>query len=166
MQHIPDPAAVEPPVEITTTRSGGVVMPAVAVLVLAVLGLGAWKVAGGGDRAWHHDLRAGMTAAEQARRPALVLFTADWCPPCQMLKKEILPPPQVAEYLASEYVCIKIDLTDRDGPNAALARKWTIGAIPTMVVLDPAGTEIDSRVGPLPPAELRAWLARCRGQVR
>ena len=74
----------------------------------------------------------------------LVLFTADWCPPCQQLKKQVLTDPEVADYLKREYVAVKIDLTDRGGPNSMIAQDYGVRYIPTMYIFAPDGQEIDS----------------------
>ena len=80
---------------------------------------------------WHDSIDEGAIQAEAERKPMLVLYTADWCPPCKMLKKKTFADAQVAKYLEDNYILIKIDLTDRQSPNQVIAREYEVSSIPT-----------------------------------
>jgi thioredoxin-related protein len=150
-----------PPPEAT----GGLLKPFIAVVALLTVVIGGWAVMRNSSDLWRHDLAAGLEAAEETGRPVLVLFTADWCAPCRQLKREVLSDPEVLGYLATEYVPVKIDLTKRTGKNVDLARSLAVQGVPTMIVFDPDGLEIESNVGPLPKWELLDWLDRCKTQL-
>lgn len=93
--------------------------------------------------------RAGAaTAADDAGqssrlRPTLMLFTADWCPPCRTLKSEVLGRPEVAARLKSSVVFMKVDLTNRDRVHTDAATRHGVDAIPTLILFDRRGKEID-----------------------
>jgi thiol:disulfide interchange protein DsbD len=95
-------------------------------------------------------------AVEQARgRPMLVLFTADWCPPCKQLKADTFPDPRVQAALAG-FAAFKADVTQGPGPEAQRAvRQWGVRGVPTMVFLDAKGRRIPELdvVGFVPPGE-------------
>ncbi len=119
----------------------------VVLLVATGLGLAGWKVLGSSSDGWLHDLDAGIDAAAASGKPMLVLYTADWCPPCRELKRDVLSDPDVDDFLSENYVRVKIDLTDRYGPNATIASENGVRGIPTVIVYDDDGMEIDRVTG-------------------
>lgn len=108
--------------------------------------------------AWLDSIAEGTIQAEAARKPMLVLYTADWCPPCKMLKKQTFADAQVAKYLKDNYILIKIDLTDRQSPNQAIALEYEVSSIPTMFIYTSRGVEIDSINGFIPPRDFLEWI--------
>ncbi len=118
------------------------------ILLLLFIGGGwaVWKLANRPPvmEGWLHDMDAGIQASESSDKPMLVLFTADWCPPCQSLKKNVLTDAEVAGYLRQEYVTVAIDLTQRGGPNSSIASDFGVRYIPTMFIFSPHGRELDS----------------------
>ncbi len=119
----------------------------VVLLAATGLGLAGWKVLGSSSDGWLHDLGAGLDAAEASGKPIFVLFTADWCPPCRELKRDVLSDPDVDAFLSENYVRVKIDLTDRRGPNAMTASENGVRGIPTMILYDYDGVETDRVTG-------------------
>ncbi len=119
------------------------------IVLLAVTGLGlaGWKVLGSFSGGWLHDLDAGLDASEASGKPMFVLYTADWCPPCRELKRDVLSDPDVDAFLSENYVRVKIDLSDRRGPNVRTAGENGVTGIPTMILYDYDGVEIDRVVG-------------------
>lgn len=76
----------------------------------------------------------------EADRPVLVDFTADWCPPCRVLK------PALAE-LAGERPDVKVVALDVDASPATAAR-YEVLSLPTLVLFRdgaPVGRLIGSR---------------------
>ena len=76
---------------------------------------------------------------EQAAKPVLVDFSAEWCPPCKMLKP-------VLERIALEY-SEKMDFfgVDTDN-NMELSQKFNISGVPTMIFFK-NGKEVKKLVG-------------------
>ncbi len=137
----------------------------VAVLVLLGAGLSTWKSHWSGPSGdWEYDFDAGLDRAQSLRKPMLVLYTADWCPPCQELKRTVLGNPLVMEPLKERYVLVKVDLTDRTSfnPNIALAAQYEIAGIPTVILYDSDGEEVDRVVGGGP--TLANWFYRKAGR--
>lgn len=88
----------------------------------------------------HDDLEQGLAEAARSKRPVLVEFSAKWCPGCVRYEKEIFPTRDFAQ--ATEgFVKVSID-TDRF-ENFATAEKFRIKGIPSMVVVNADGAEID-----------------------
>ena len=40
---------------------------------------------------WRSDLTAALENAAAQDKPVLAYFTAEWCPPCQIMKREVWP---------------------------------------------------------------------------
>jgi thiol:disulfide interchange protein len=79
--------------------------------------------------------RAGHTAV-------LYDFSADWCPPCRAMDREVFADRKAAATISSVFVPVRvIDRRREDGRNAAvvdsLQRRFRVESFPTLVVFSP-----------------------------
>ena len=80
---------------------------------------------------------AGLTldqAVEQSAatgKPMLVLVTADWCPPCQALKRGALIDPEVAQWVQDNMIPVYLE----DGTNPDAIRMLPVRSYPTTLVI-------------------------------
>ena len=122
---------------------------AVAVMV------GIYRFVTPGDRIpWRDDLPAARAEAAAANKPVLLYFTADWCGPCQYMKRSVFPDLSVAAAMEG-YIPVKID-TDR---HPALTRQFQVASIPMFVLLDERGEVARSRSGAMEAAQMTDWLS-------
>ncbi|MEM9415981.1 MAG: thioredoxin family protein [Planctomycetota bacterium] len=93
---------------------------------------------------WQPGLEAGMSAAQEADRPMLVMFTADWCGPCQALKKDVIDTAPAKQAIADGFVPVIIDLTDQSSsnPDMATAQRYGVTGIPHLILTDAQGNSI------------------------
>ena len=77
------------------------------------------------------SLDEGIRSGTDAGKPVVAVVTADWCPPCQMLKRETLSDVAVSAWIEQNAVGVYVD-SDKD-PDAA--RALGVRSLPTTVVL-------------------------------
>ena len=86
---------------------------------------------------------AALAESRQTGKAVLLDFNADWCPPCQQLKRELFEEPSGG--LAVRTAVVPVSLVDRQREEGAnppdldiLQRRFGIDAFPTLVVYSPS----------------------------
>lgn len=103
--------------------------------------------------AWRTFEIGALEAARQSGRPAMVDFLADWCVPCREMDRTTFVSSQVQE-LAERFVMFKADITnDADGVDA-LVQHYDVRGVPTLLIFDSSGKEVQRLVGYVGPQEL------------
>jgi protein disulfide-isomerase len=87
--------------------------------------------------AWRTDFDAALAEARQTGKPALLDFTADWCPPCKLMKHEVWPDAAVRRAVTDGTIPVLLDV-DQPG-SAQAARRYGVRAIPTLLLVDGDG---------------------------
>ena len=159
---------------VTERRAGARAMVSVVVVVAIVAVVAVLTVAGAFARrsgpaialaaegaAWSQEWNDAVRRSRDSGKPALVLFTADWCPACRWFESNALALPDVRAYAESNYTPITVDLSEPGGPNDALARRFDISALPTLVAYDGDGREV-ARANTMAGDQLLAWLRKNR----
>lgn len=137
----------------------GLGLVVLTILLAAVLQV--YRDRGGEDRVpWMSDFATALGAAQATNKPILANFTADWCPPCQDMNRLTYSRPEVAQAIDDGFVPLKIDLTNPDHDQEALALRYDVRAIPTRVVIDRDGNPIATSSGDLRAPAFLDWLER------
>ena len=89
-------------------------------------------------------LTATSTPAGDSSRPALLDFHAEWCGPCKKMR------PAVDQLIRLGYPIKAIDIDQ----EAQLSRRYHVDSVPTFIVVDGSGREIDRTAGLQSAAEL------------
>lgn len=122
-------------------------------------GAGAASDGAGGLIPWQTQFTLAQQQARTQHKPLFLDFGADWCPPCQEMKKHVFTNPRVASLIAHRFIPVRVDLTDNQAPGViALAQRFHINPIPALIVVDAQGREIARQEGYLDPRDLVAWL--------
>lgn len=103
---------------------------------------------------WRTDYAAAERESRETGKPMLLDFTAEWCGPCQDMRRTTWSDPAVAQALKG-YVPVTIDLDT----HADLATKFGVSAIPHLTILNAEGTVVAAEEGELSPEQFREWLA-------
>lgn len=100
-----------------------------------------------------------IARGQEADRPVIAVVTADWCPPCQQLKKNTLTDGRVSSWIESNTIMTFVN-SDRE---PAIAKQLGVKYLPTTVVLN--GEKIvASRSGYMSPDEYLGFLKQATGR--
>lgn len=99
---------------------------------------------------WLTDYNKALELAKELKRPVLVNFTgSDWCSWCIKLSKEVFTEDVFLKYAKENLVLLKLDFPKRiqqtpeeKAANEKLAQDYKVSGFPTIVLLNPEGTEV------------------------
>jgi thiol:disulfide interchange protein DsbD len=84
-----------------------------------------------------------LASARAAQRPVLIDFSAEWCAACRLLDRNTYTAPEVIRQ-ANRFVTIRIDVTNGDDATQALANRFGVLGLPTMVFVSSRGAVLES----------------------
>jgi thiol:disulfide interchange protein DsbD len=92
---------------------------------------------------WQSYDAAVIKQAQDANRPVLIDFTADWCLSCQVVDKTVYSRKDIADLLKQKGVlAIKADTTLKDNPaTVALEKTYNEPGVPVSILLVPSKVE-------------------------
>jgi thioredoxin-like negative regulator of GroEL len=106
---------------------------------------------------WIESFDAALAKAKSENKPVLLDFWATWCGPCKMMERQTYPDGTVAAELTN-WISAKLDVDK----NPDVAKRFSIDAIPTIVLLRPDGNEITRNSGFMEPREFVAFARNGR----
>jgi thioredoxin-related protein len=104
------------------------------------------------------DFESAQARAETENTVVMIEFFTEWCSWCKRLDTETFSRSDVRRELAS-LVALKVD-AEKEGSE--LADRFQVDSYPTMVFIEPDGTEIDRVIGYLPPESFLERVAKVR----
>jgi thiol:disulfide interchange protein len=82
------------------------------------------------------------TAAAAAHKPIFYDFSASWCEPCKQMDREVFANAEVAGFINSNFVPVRV--TDEDKAPAAdgLRSEYRVQVLPTLLVVQRPGGDL------------------------
>ncbi len=106
---------------------------------------------------FHIGLDAATAAADTNHTLVLVVFSAQWCGPCQWMKTNTLESPDFLEHAGA------IQITDIDiDADQKSARLFGIEAVPTLILMTPDKKIIQRETGAMSAGALLDWIQQGR----
>jgi HEAT repeat protein/thiol-disulfide isomerase/thioredoxin len=139
-------------------RSFAAIVCVVCLSLLARLGLAATNTP---VPLLHSSPKAASEAAAADQSLVLIVFGAEWCGPCKLLKAKTLTSKEFLEQGgALHFVEVDID------SEKSLARDYDIQAVPTLVLQTADNKIVMRQTGFMQTAELLLWLREARERVK
>src|SRR5687768_7088228 len=102
---------------------------------------------------FHATLKAASEVAATDQSLVLLVFSAEWCGPCKVLKTNTLSSREFSERGGA----LRVAEVDVDSEEKS-ARSFGVKVVPTLVLLTAESKIIARRTGYVEPAELLKWL--------
>src|SRR2546423_1430235 len=104
--------------------------------------------------AWRTDYESARREAQSANKPLLLDFTAEWCEPCQQMRRTVFADRDVQIAIMRSFVPVQVDI-DR---SPALAQQYRIDAVPTYKIVTDAGMVLKEQTGAMTSEAFLEWL--------
>jgi thioredoxin-like negative regulator of GroEL len=109
---------------------------------------------------WYSTVEEASAQAIPANRPMMIDFWATWCLPCKAMDQQVYSTAEFRQ-AAKRFLPVRIDYDKK----TALARKYNVGALPTIVFADSYGDELFRYEGYVGAAPLLALVNALPGNV-
>jgi len=136
---------------------------AILLVLAAATGLALASDFPKGSPAFKDSSTSAISAAKKSGKPIIMVFSAAWCPPCQMMKKEVYPSAEVKAF-HDKFIWAYLDVDDER--NEEIASKFGVQGIPHIEFLDSSGKEIDKQIGANSPEDFAKTLSSVLAKVK
>lgn len=108
------------------------------------------------DVVWADDITSARELATQSGENMLLFFTAEWCVPCRIMKREVFADQEVMTAINAQVVPVMIHADD---PGAdEVFSQYNVGGTPITIFTDPQGNVLDYAVGRIGKTEFLEML--------
>lgn len=97
-----------------------------------------------------------------AGRPTVIEFGAEWCIPCGEMARTTFVDPKVVR-AAARFEMVKADITEENDRSRQFLERFDVRGVPTVLVFDAHGNEIQRMVGYTSAEELLAAMEKAEG---
>ena len=107
---------------------------------------------------WADDIASARRTAVESKKPVLMFFTADWCVPCRIMKREVFAVPEVTSQIHESVVPVRV-CKGEPGADEAFER-YNVRGTPITILTDPQGEVLHYAVGGIDKSEFLKLLGR------
>lgn len=104
------------------------------------------------------SLTVAKQKAAQEGKLYFVDFVASWCMPCRWMDETTFSNPDIAAYMADNYIPVKVDIDNFDG--YAYKQQYNVKVLPTILIFNSKGKLVGRYEESLPPSKLIKILAK------
>ena len=106
--------------------------------------------------AWADNYTSAQQQAANSGKPIILYFTAKWCVPCRIMKRQVWADEQVTASVNAQFIPVAIDLDNPD--NAEVLARYNVSGTPVTIVTDPQGNALQWRAGGIGKSEFLELL--------
>ncbi len=82
---------------------------------------------------WKSTLPEAIEESKQANKYVFIDFTASWCKACKELDMTTFRDPEVAALLKSDFILVKLDVTEQSADDKTLMEKYGVAKLPALL---------------------------------
>jgi protein disulfide-isomerase len=110
------------------------------------------------DVVWADDIASARQLAAESGKNTLLFFTAEWCVPCRIMKREVFADQEAMTAINAQVVPVMIHA---DAPGAdEVFSQYNVGGTPVTIFADPQGNVLDYAVGRIGKTEFLNMLGK------
>ncbi|MXZ44552.1 MAG: DUF255 domain-containing protein [Gammaproteobacteria bacterium] len=91
---------------------------------------------------FHGTFEEALQQAEEEEKLVFVDVYTTWCGPCKVMSETVFPDQDVGEYFNAKFISFKLDAEDVSIEGPRISNTYDVGAYPTLLFLNPDGSEI------------------------
>lgn len=110
------------------------------------------------------SIQQAVNKAQKEGKKILIKVYASWCNPCKIMDAEVFSDQELGQYLAQEYIALKID-KEKSPYRKELYNFNYIPSYPTILLVDHQGLEIDRIKGRQSLAEFKKNMKKYEGAM-
>lgn len=118
------------------------------LLLLITLTLCGWGVQAQGvkfEKGGFDEALAKVRAQRKGNKLLFVDIFTSTCGPCVMVNTKIFPTKEAGDFFNANFINLKINMLEGEGPE--FCKKYKVSAVPTFLIIDENGEEVDRFVG-------------------
>ena len=94
---------------------------------------------------WAKDYSSAQQHSAQSGKPMILFFTATWCVPCRIMKRNVWADKQVEASVEAGVTPVMIDMDDPK--EAETVRRFGVGSTPVTIIIDTKGNVVERAEG-------------------
>ncbi len=94
---------------------------------------------------WVDSISSAKKMSAETEKPILLFFTADWCVPCRIMKREVFADKDIAQVINKTLIPLMIYANEAGSDE--LFEQYNVGGTPVTIIINEKGDVFDYAVG-------------------